>query len=265
MSNPKAAEATAAVVNTNPHALTVKELEQYQQNGYKAEDIASMEDIAVAVRESNKAAALAIIETGGLLAAARDQTPHGNFTFFVLDRCGLSDTTARRFMAAFRAVQKYPKLLEVAPKINLMALYSIGSRNTDLPDEAVEEIVYTAKEGELDEDYARDIINKHSPKAEKAPKAAKLGFEMIDPTIAAQAVKQMVGITDQLYGSVARSGADPRIIQKNKAFKDFAQRIAKGEGDGDAERSLTGMLYAAFVLTTSASTSDKKDAKTVEA
>ena len=145
------------------------------------EDLFFVRDRTRKIKQLRRRATQDIIDIGTYLIEVKDKLKHGQFEKWIKAEFEWSGTTAKRFMAV-ASTFKSTSLVDLENIVNT-ALYVLASPTT--PQEAVEEAISRAKEGEtISEQKAKEVRKKHSSKSSKqktiSPKAAeeKGGFKV---------------------------------------------------------------------------------------
>lgn len=128
---------------------------------------AALADATKSLRNRIERATQNIIEIGKRLTEVKKMLGHGKFLAWIEKEFGMSERTARNFMAVSLKF-KSANFADFQPS----ALYLLASPFT--PDEAREEAVELASKGEkITHKKAKEIKEKHAPKKEVTPRERK--------------------------------------------------------------------------------------------
>ena len=126
---------------------------------------------AVRINANRSNARLAIFEVGKDLRAIKDKLPHGQFLPWIEKEFGMTDRTARNYMAAWQMYSENP---DEAVLLDPTALYALTAPST--PPEIKAEVLEQVKAGNIPS--PKEIRAKIA--AEK-PAKAKLALKLVEP------------------------------------------------------------------------------------
>ena len=241
---------------TTELAIPDRMVNVYLANGYKADEVAELEEIASEIRDLKRSTAQGIYEIGLRLNTVKEDKAHGTWQFYVESRCGISLDSAQRFMSVANLIGNTPALADHMGNFALTALYTLAQNKRVTP-EVVSEVLEWAQEGEVNEAIVRDAITRNNPAEERAHKAQRLGFVPMSNADGLRYSDEATQLINAVFRPAFLAGLNADIVAKNREYKDFVGRIVKGKGDSELERSINGFLMACWLFSFSSEHGDE--------
>jgi hypothetical protein len=224
-------------------------IDDYTQAGFKASEVEGYERDAQAVRDGMMQSTLGFVAAGEVLTSMRERAQRGSWYFLLNTRVGVSEDTAERMMNAYKAVQAYPLLTEIAGKVGGTTLALIGARKTPVDGSTVAEIVNLAETGEATTEDVREILRKNAPVKEPKATKVKTFFKNMPVERAAQYHETLVHNQSQVVGTLTTAGANLAGLQKSAQFKAYVRdTLAGGDNLSDLQKSLAMYLAACYMI-----------------
>lgn len=230
----------------------------WKKAGFKLADVPTLEEIAANVIEVRTRTGQAIVHLGLNLLTIRDNYKYGSWGAF-LERARLTRDSADNYIAAARAVTRYPALESRIGEIAPTALYELGS-NRRMSDPVAERIIEVAdKRGGVELSDVKAAISDlgtagderaAGPKEEsEEARAARMGFHYMDFDPANTMLSGFYQVMLDAVNRVKAAGMQTGTTRASREYQAFLTRLSgKKEAENNFETILADFLPILFML-----------------